>query len=275
MSFATVVMCWLPALAAAATGPIGWWKLNETSGTTAADSSGNGNPGAIGSGVTLGIPGAEATAFGFNHLNSDSRVTVPYGSGDLAPATTQITVSAWINPQGDWTCGFYYQCAVVSNEGFPGDNTWGYGLRVIFGGTTLQWCWGTEGGPGDCAYGTYAFPLGTWTNIVGTYDGAVLRAYVNGVLVAQNVNSFPALNTTRDLLIGRLPSGGLPWNGGIDDVRVYDRVVTATELQQLAHLLPEMKEQCKLGGWVSYGIFKNQGDCVSFIATAGRNLPAQ
>lgn len=262
------------ASALAAAGPIGWWKLNETSGTTAADSSGNGNPGSIGAGVTLGAAGADGTAFRFNAFDFGSQVTVPRGDGDLAPPTTQITASAWINPSGDWSCGGFGQCAVVSNEGFPGDNTWGYGLRVIDGGMTLQWCWGTQNGPGDCAYGFYPFPANTWTNIVGTYDGAVLRAYVNGVLVATNVNAFPALDTTRDLVIGRLPSGQLGWDGGIDDVRIYDRTADSALLGQLAHLLPETKEQCKQGGWASYGVFRNQGDCVSWISTGGRNAPA-
>ena len=38
--------------------------------------------------------------------------------------------------------------------------------------------------------------------------------------------------------------------------------------------LPTSKEQCKRGGWQAYGVFKNQGDCVSFVATGGRNHPA-
>jgi hypothetical protein len=38
--------------------------------------------------------------------------------------------------------------------------------------------------------------------------------------------------------------------------------------------LPISKEQCKNGGWRSYAVFKNQGDCVSFVATGGKNPPA-
>ncbi len=37
--------------------------------------------------------------------------------------------------------------------------------------------------------------------------------------------------------------------------------------------LPTSKEQCKNGGWRSFGVFKNQGDCVSFVATHGKNQP--
>ena len=38
--------------------------------------------------------------------------------------------------------------------------------------------------------------------------------------------------------------------------------------------LPTSKDQCKNGGWRNYGVFKNQGDCVSFVATGGKNPPA-
>jgi len=38
--------------------------------------------------------------------------------------------------------------------------------------------------------------------------------------------------------------------------------------------VPTTKGQCKNGGWQSYGVFKNQGDCVSFVATGGKNQPS-
>jgi hypothetical protein len=39
-------------------------------------------------------------------------------------------------------------------------------------------------------------------------------------------------------------------------------------------VLPTSKKQCKKGGWRTFGsTFKNQGDCVSFVATKGRNPP--
>jgi hypothetical protein len=37
--------------------------------------------------------------------------------------------------------------------------------------------------------------------------------------------------------------------------------------------LPTSTEECKNGGWRSFGVFKNQGDCVSFVATGGENPP--
>jgi hypothetical protein len=41
-----------------------------------------------------------------------------------------------------------------------------------------------------------------------------------------------------------------------------------------APALPTDKEQCKNGGWRTFGVFRNQGDCVSFVATRGRNEPS-
>jgi hypothetical protein len=38
--------------------------------------------------------------------------------------------------------------------------------------------------------------------------------------------------------------------------------------------LPTSKAQCKNGGWKTYGVFKNQGDCVSFVASGGKNPPS-
>jgi hypothetical protein len=39
--------------------------------------------------------------------------------------------------------------------------------------------------------------------------------------------------------------------------------------------LPTVKDQCKNGGWKTFGIFKNQGDCVSFVASGDKNRPAR
>jgi hypothetical protein len=50
---------------------------------------------------------------------------------------------------------------------------------------------------------------------------------------------------------------------GLGDVVVVD-----------APALPTSKDQCKNGGWQSFGVFKNQGDCISFVETGGKNPPA-
>jgi hypothetical protein len=53
------------------------------------------------------------------------------------------------------------------------------------------------------------------------------------------------------------------FNASVDNVAI-----------ESVRLLPTTKEQCRNGGWRSFGVFKNQGDCVSFVATKERNQPA-
>ena len=38
--------------------------------------------------------------------------------------------------------------------------------------------------------------------------------------------------------------------------------------------LPTSVDQCKNGGWKTFGVFKNQGDCVSFVASKGKHPPS-
>jgi hypothetical protein len=54
----------------------------------------------------------------------------------------------------------------------------------------------------------------------------------------------------------------------------HDTVTSGDIVVTDAQPFPTSKEQCKNGGWRQYGVFKNQGDCVSFVATGGKNPPA-
>jgi hypothetical protein len=73
-----------------------------------------------------------------------------------------------------------------------------------------------------------------------------------------------------DVTLGREPGDCSPLTDPIvtTSVRSGDLVVTD------APPLPTAKDQCKNGGWRDFGVFKNQGDCVSFVATKGKNQPA-
>ena len=61
-------------------------------------------------------------------------------------------------------------------------------------------------------------------------------------------------------------------------VAITGSAATLTEsftssLDQPELISPTGKDQCKHGGWMNYPQFKNQGDCVSFVATGGKNPP--
>jgi hypothetical protein len=60
----------------------------------------------------------------------------------------------------------------------------------------------------------------------------------------------------------------------VDNQLFFEASVDNVTIQSV-RLLPASKDQCKKGGWKTFGsAFKNQGDCVSFVATKGRNVPA-
>jgi hypothetical protein len=60
----------------------------------------------------------------------------------------------------------------------------------------------------------------------------------------------------------------------VDNLLFFNASVDGVAVRS-TRLLPTTKEQCKNGGWRNFGsTFKNQGDCVSFVATGGKNPPA-
>jgi hypothetical protein len=58
------------------------------------------------------------------------------------------------------------------------------------------------------------------------------------------------------------------------EVLVVDTALNKPYILSRGPTRPTTKDQCKNGGWQTYGVFKNQGDCVSFVATGGKNPPA-
>jgi hypothetical protein len=69
------------------------------------------------------------------------------------------------------------------------------------------------------------------------------------------------------------PDGDFDQDAGeptvLDQTLVVDRACEDARLK-----LPTSKDQCKNGGWRAYGVFRNQGDCDSYVATKGKNPPA-
>ncbi|MHB9019585.1 MAG: LamG-like jellyroll fold domain-containing protein [Minisyncoccota bacterium] len=85
---------------------------------------------------------------------------------------------------------------------------------------------------GDVRYSTtYPILSDQWYYAVGVYDGSAIKLYVNGVLVNQTAVSDLNITNTSSFRIGR--AGSDPFSGLIDDARVYDRALSATEITQL------------------------------------------
>jgi hypothetical protein len=74
-------------------------------------------------------------------------------------------------------------------------------------------------------------PINTWTHVAGTYDGATVKIYTNGVLAASFAQTGAIAPSTDGLFIGGNPYYGHNFLGTIDEVRIYNRALSAGEVQ--------------------------------------------
>ena len=135
-----------------------------------------------------------------------------------------------------------------------------------------------DGNRVDTAY-RWGLPTGRWVHLAVTYEPTAgdLLMYVDGLVAGSAAGYTLYAVNDAPLTIGdsgqeACPFRGLP--GLIDDVRLYDRALTAAEVAELATPRPATRKECQRGGWHAFPGFKNQGDCVSYVATGGRNPPA-
>ena len=155
-----------------------------------------------------------------------------------------------------------------------------------------------SGGGGFTSIGRFSFqidahsgpngenPTGTasFTPIqFGTFQGPVLCLVVDGNAATLNFAVFDPQSGPHVFTFTAIDSpAGDQFDFGVD-VRAPTDCSPLNSLEPItfgnivvvdAVPLPTRTDQCKNGGWRTYGVFKNQGDCVSFVATGGKNPPA-
>ncbi len=218
------------ALRTSATGLIGHWKLNDTSGTAAVDSSDNHNDGTYTGGVTLNAegpyPGEGSVAASFD--GSSGYVAVPNESDyDL---TSAISIAVWLKVDSfDAT----WQAIICK-----GDSAW----RLSRNANTNTLHFALTGVNPLSLNGTVDVNDGEWHHVVCTYDGSTKRLYVDGQLdVSANVSGSISTNNY-DVLIGANgQAGGREWCGSLFDVRVYDYALTDKQVAELYGLVGHWK----------------------------------
>lgn len=192
------------------------WLFDEGSGTTAADSSGNGNTATL-HGATWALPSRQ----GFSSLATDS-ASAQYAQASSLDTTGGFTIVAWIKPSV-----FVGKHTIISQQG-------SYAFKV--NGSTLD-----LEIPSIADHNTPSGPLVTsgpsiWQHVAisfqpGATGGA--KFYVNGVLKCTldastfNQSGFPTL-------LGKTTDwSNQNYSGGLDDVRVYDSILSAEEIGDL------------------------------------------
>jgi hypothetical protein len=79
--------------------------------------------------------------------------------------------------------------------------------------------------------GTAQLPLNTWSHLAATWDGATLRLYVNGVQASSRATNGSIVTSAGPLRFGGNSVWGEWFAGRLDEIRVYSRALTATEIQ--------------------------------------------
>jgi hypothetical protein len=205
------------------TGLMAAYGFKEGSGNTVADASGNNNTGTI-SGATWTSAGKYGSALSFN--GSSSYVQAPH-SPSLNISGNTLTLSAWVTTTTTSGSRIIVGKPVQANT--HAAPYFAYTLHMLNGGTP-RFCV-TVGGSLRCVAASQNLLPNTWTHIAGVYDGTALRIYLDGVqrgtlALSGNLNTY-----TTPLRIGT--NGGLSevWSGRIDEVRIYQRALTTSELQ--------------------------------------------
>jgi concanavalin A-like lectin/glucanase superfamily protein len=213
-------------------GLVGYWKFDDATGTTAADSSGNGNTGTLVGGVswTNGIVrGCIAVngTYGF--------VEVP-STPALEQVSNAVTLTAWINVHSNSSMQSIARKVInMTNDALPyaaydlvvqdnGNQTFSARMAVS----------GTDGTTRGVALGTVQHAYGQWYLLAGVYNGSTVSIYVNGTLETTASYSEPILQTGQPLTIGQYGTVTDTVLGLIDEFRLYNRALTAAEIQQLA-----------------------------------------
>ncbi|MDO9068686.1 MAG: LamG domain-containing protein, partial [Deltaproteobacteria bacterium] len=210
-----------------AIGLVSWWKAEDN----AYDSLG-GNHGTLQGGTTYAAS-KDGQAFNLNgvsqYLQKIDPVAIPVGNSSR-------TLSAWIRSDGP-TDGTKYQTIV--GYGTPWTNSQTFLLE--WGGAGNDRHLYLTGWNIDLA-GTSTLEYGQWYHVAVTYNGTTVTLYVNGFLDASADCALNTILNPDGLLIGTSPPND-GWhsyfNGRIDNVAVYNRALSASEVAKLAGVAPD------------------------------------
>jgi hypothetical protein len=197
-------------------GLVAAYPFNEGSGTTAFDVSSNWNNGTI-SGATWTTLGVDGDALVFNGANA----LVTINNSASLQLSSAMTLEAWVNPS---TANNAWRDVIYKGN----DNYFLEGTSVSGGVPAMG---GTFGTSDRVLYGTGSLLTNMWTHLAATYDGAKTRLYVNGVEVANQAQTGTIATSANPLQIGGDSIYGQYFKGIIDEVRVYNRALSATEIQ--------------------------------------------
>ncbi len=206
-------------------GLVGWWPFNGN----ANDESGNGNHGMVnGATLTNDRFGNANMAYSFDGVNDLINVGNPL---QLNNALSSYSQSAWV---------FFYDTP-VSFGSYPivskrHDNTGNDWATPVFRSSQNFWFFADDAnyaGPNYAISSTIA--LGTWKYSVFVKENDTYKIYLDGVLDVSIVDNHTMNGSSNDLIFGAQLAWPQFFKGLIDDIGIWNRALTACEIQDLYH----------------------------------------
>ncbi|MDP2585780.1 MAG: LamG-like jellyroll fold domain-containing protein [Candidatus Levybacteria bacterium] len=209
-------------------GLVGWWKMDGN----AKDSTPNSNNGTVtGAILTTDRKGQVDKAYSFDGVNDK----VNAGNSSSLQISGNLTVGYWIKLGSDAaTRGYEY----TVSKGMGWANGWWFQKDVNSMNIGFD-----MSGPGTYfSSGRVALTANVWAHIVGVYDGSYLYLYKDGKYIKKGAappTSIPGYNVY-NLYFGIAGNGAnYPTKGLIDDVRIYNRALSASEVTNLFNADPQ------------------------------------
>jgi hypothetical protein len=225
-SFLSLV--WLIPAGSVSAGLVAHWPFDEGSGTTAVDATGGGGNATLTGGAAWGT-GVSGGGLQFN--GSAKYAAIENGPVVQLRSASAFTVAVWVSIQN--TAG---GLVLYHGEGCSAWASWFLGVGGPESDAPRQegnLVFGVRSSNGS-AYASVATPLVSdqWIHVAATYDATTLRLFIDGQEVG-NVDAPQPYNNTNRLYIGGDPGcNGRNWlTGMIDDLRIYDEALSATQIQ--------------------------------------------
>ncbi len=206
---------------------VGYWPLNENSGTLARDYSGYQNNGTLTSGPTW-VSGRYD--YGVN-FNGTDYIDVPTTFG-IPTGNMPYTIAAWFKVD-----------AFSGAQGIVGWGNWGTTNQVNALRLQQDVCGGSNLGvrnywqSNDLGACTSYTAVGGWSHLAATFDGVTRIIYLNGTQIASDTPSGHNVPNSSNFRIGSTNNGEY-FNGTIDEVKIYNRSLSVSEIQTLANVTP-------------------------------------
>ena len=203
--------------------PEAYYQLNEASGSTAADQSGNTNNATITNASAYDqAPGPASCSAGALDFNGSSTDVVAPSA--VTPTGPDFTAFGWFN-----LSTLTSTPAMVVANSHTNSNSSGFQLELNGSGSPNSgyFAIGTSGGLGEANW-SQTIDTGQWYFYAGTYNGSTVTAYIDGAEVGTASTSGDVEAGPGDVAIGEAPTGAHDYfTGGIGDVGLYNSALTA------------------------------------------------